>query len=372
MGIRKFLSIAMAVVIFSASLGSITFADQYEGKESYTRAEFAKYIIDSYNIELEQLPANLKSVDKYTYTVVRKGLYKGVSFDFEGIMTSDDMNIVWNNLDAVDIISKQDDDLVETTTLDNANKESNVKFQTEQVKTEYVPLTETLGIWTRAEYNEFDKKNLWDENFSSIEGFSKAIYDSGIYTVEEIESFLKTFETAMINLSWWAIEKGHYADYIANAEGIVIYYYSSPTKDEKIFSVKIIPKSEAFYENEGIMYEYGFRVHRLYAYGEIDDFGGHDSFMEYSYEHNHVFPDYVKAVAIAADAFYKEDGSKVTELLTSEIGRIEYSFENVIDERKVNVGYGNHLLTSDKKMGEQGFSYVGLWAEQNSVFGVDR
>ena len=94
MGIRKFLSIAMAVVIFSASLGSITFADQYEGKESYTRAEFAKYIIDSYNIELEQLPANLKSVDKYTYTVVRKGLYKGVSFDFEGIMTSDDMNIV--------------------------------------------------------------------------------------------------------------------------------------------------------------------------------------------------------------------------------------------------------------------------------------
>lgn len=237
---------------------------------------------------------------------------------------------------------------------------------------EYVPLTETLGVWSRAEYDAFDKLNLHDENFKSIDGLVKEMYEyEHIFTHEELEYIAKPIEDTMVALSWYATQKGHRVDMDADSAGIDINYYSSPTEEEVIFTIRFIPKKQVTNKIEVLDYEFGFLLKRLYAYGEIAEYGGDDAFMQYSKENNHTFPVYETAVEIATDVIYQEDGAYVADLLINEIGNIEYSFDNVVEKRLIRLTHGEYLLESNKEAGEVGFSYVGLWAEHDSVFGDD-
>lgn len=93
--------------------------------------------------------------------------------------------------------------------------------------------------------------------------------------------------------------------------------------------------------------------------------------MKFQKKNNNVFPEYVQALRIATDVIYEADGQRVADLLVSEYQRIDYNFDNIVEERIVDLG-GEHYLDSDKKKGSTGFSYVGLWSEhKKNVFEVE-
>ena len=70
----------------------------YADANSVTRFEYAKELIQQSNIALQETPkSNATEDDNYLYTALQSGLFKGVSFDFDGEMTEEEKQIMLEN-----------------------------------------------------------------------------------------------------------------------------------------------------------------------------------------------------------------------------------------------------------------------------------